>query len=84
MVREDLNTKLGVDITEDSFKNDGNDNDNEDDDLNEKELYEKYIPILRNIKDHFEPLGFSISKHSGLRIDCLKYLTRSMQYNNHR
>lgn len=64
---KDLNTKLGVDITEDSFKNDGNDNDNEDDDLNEKELYEKYIPILRNIKDHFEPLGFSISKHSGLK-----------------
>ena len=61
---KDLNTKFGVDITEEpDIKNDEND----DDGLNEKELYEKYIPILRNIKSDFEPLDFSISKHSGLK-----------------
>jgi len=61
---KDLNTRLRVDIGGDSeIKKD----DNSDDSLSEKELYEKYIPILKNMKDQFNPLDFSISKHNGLK-----------------
>lgn len=61
---KDLNARLRVDTKGDSeIRNE----DNSDGDLNEKELYEKYIPILKNIKDQFKPLDFSISKHNGLK-----------------